>query len=301
MKEKSVFLSKLNVRNIKNMKLIRFGNFRNEKPGLILKDGTIKDLSSLYNDWDNRFFASNGMETLLKLDAAELASFPNVKTPVRFGSCIARPYKVVAVGLNYADHARESGVEPPKEPVLFMKATNTVVGPNDDILIPRGSTATDWEVELGVVIGSEARYLNNEKEAHACIAGYCISHDVSERDFQLKRSGQWVKGKSCDTFNPVGPWLVRRDEMDITDLKLKLWVNGQLRQNGSTADMIFKVPFLVYYISQFMTLEPGDLITTGTPAGVGLGMKPPTYLKAADVVELEITGLGKQRQVCVNA
>ena len=283
------------------MKLIRFGNFRNEKPGVVLEDGTIKDLSSLYNDWDSRFFAGNGIETLLKLDAAELASFPTVKTPVRYGSCIARPYKVVAVGLNYADHARESGVEPPKEPVLFMKATNTVVGPNDDILIPRGSTATDWEVELGVVIGKEARYLENEQEAIGCIAGYCISHDVSERDFQLKRSGQWVKGKSCDTFNPIGPWLINRDALDISDLKLKLWVNGQLRQSGSTANMIFKVPYLVYYISQFMTLEPGDLITTGTPAGVGLGMKPPTYLKAGDVVELEITDLGKQRQVCVNA
>jgi 2,4-didehydro-3-deoxy-L-rhamnonate hydrolase len=283
------------------MKLIRFGNYRNEKPGILLEDGTIKDLSGLYNDWESRFFSSNGMETILQLKTSELDAFPNVTMPVRIGSCIARPYKVVAVGLNYADHARESGVEPPKEPVLFMKATNTVVGPNDDILIPRGSTATDWEVELGVVIGKEARYLENEQEAIGCIAGYCISHDVSERDFQLKRSGQWVKGKSCDTFNPIGPWLVNRDALDISDLKLKLWVNGQLRQSGSTANMIFKVPYLVYYISQFMTLEPGDLITTGTPAGVGLGMKPPTYLKAGDVVELEITDLGKQRQVCVNA
>lgn len=283
------------------MKLIRFGNFRDEKPGILLEDGTIKDLSGLYNDWDSRFLSNGGLKTILNLEAQELASFPNVKTSVRLGSCVARPYKVVAVGLNYADHARESGVEPPKEPVLFMKATNTVVGPNDDIIIPRTSIATDWEVELGVVIGTEARYLKDEQEAMACIAGYCISHDVSERDFQLKRSGQWVKGKSCDTFNPIGPWLINRDALDISDLKLKLWVNGQLRQNGSTANMIFKVPYLVYYISQFMTLEPGDLITTGTPSGVGLGMKPPTYLKAGDIVELEISDLGRQRQVCVNA
>ena len=283
------------------MKLIRFGAFRQEKPGLLLKDGRMKDLSSLYNDWDHHFFANNGLETLRNLSKSELDSFPDIPTPTRFGSCIARPFKVIGVGLNYADHARESGVEPPKEPVLFMKATNTVVGPDDNVIIPKTSEATDWEVELGVVIGREAGYLTSEQEAMACVAGYCLSHDVSERDFQLKRSGQWTKGKSCDTFNPVGPWLVRRDELDISNLNLKLWVNGQLRQNGNTSDMIFKVPFLVQYISQFMTLEPGDLITTGTPAGVGLGMKPPVYLKVGDVVELEATGLGRQRQVCVNA
>ncbi len=281
------------------MKLVRFGNFRNEKPGLMMNDGTIKDMSGLYNDWDTRFFAGDGMNTLRKLSASELDSFPNVKTPVRLGSCIARPYKVIGVGLNYADHAKESGVEPPKEPVLFMKATNTVIGPNDNIIIPRTSTATDWEVELGVVIGKEARYLNSEQEAMEYVAGFCLSHDVSERDFQLQRSGQWTKGKSCDTFNPVGPWLVDKHTIDIANASLKLWVNGQLRQNGNTSDMIFKVPFLVYYISRFMTLEPGDLITTGTPAGVGLGMKPPTYLKAGDSVELEGTGLGRQKQTCV--
>lgn len=281
------------------MKLIRFGNFRNEKPGLLLENGTIKDLSSMFNDFDAQFFEGNGMNAVLKLSPGELAKFPDVNTPVRLGSCIARPYKVIGVGLNYADHARESGTEPPKEPVLFMKATNTVVGPDDLIVIPRTSTATDWEVELGVVIGKEARYLKSEMEAMNYVAGYCLSHDVSERDFQLKRSGQWTKGKSCDTFNPVGPWLVDRDSIDISGTSLKLWVNGEIRQDGNTSNMIFKVPFLVYYISQFMTLEPGDLITTGTPAGVGLGMKPPTYLKTGDIVELEGSGLGRQKQRCV--
>lgn len=281
------------------MKLIRFGNFRNEKPGLLLENGTIKDLSSMFNDFDAQFFEGNGMNAVLKLSPGELAKFPDVNTPVRLGSCIARPYKVIGVGLNYADHARESGTEPPKEPIIFMKATNTVVGPDDHIVIPRTSTATDWEVELGVVIGKEARYLESEKEAMNYVAGYCLSHDVSERDFQLKRSGQWTKGKSCDTFNPVGPWLVDRDSIDISGISLKLWVNGEIRQDGNTSNMIFKVPFLVYYISQFMTLEPGDLITTGTPAGVGLGMKQPTYLKAGDIVELEGSGLGRQKQRCV--
>ncbi|MCC5932264.1 MAG: fumarylacetoacetate hydrolase family protein [Cyclobacteriaceae bacterium] len=281
--------------------LFRFGSFRNERPGICLNDKTLKDASSLFNDWNSDFFASDGLEKLLNTNMQTLENLPNLPEPVRLGSCIARPHKVVCVGLNYTDHARESGAEPPKEPILFMKGNNTVVGPNDQILIPRGSVATDWEVELGVVIGREARYLSDENDAKSCIAGYCISHDVSERDFQLKRGGQWVKGKSCDSFNPVGPWLVPSNMIDPSELALKLWVNGQLMQNGNTKDMIFKVPYLVWYISQFMTLEPGDLISTGTPAGVGLGMKPPQYLKAGDLVELEINGLGKQKQICVNA
>ena len=203
------------------------------------------------------------------------------------------------MGLNYFDHAKESGMEIPREPILFLKASNTVVGPYDNILIPRRSAKTDWEVELGVVIGREARYLETTEEARGCIAGYCISHDVSEREFQLERGGQWTKGKSCDTFNPLGPWLATADEVKNPEtLTMKLSVNGQPRQKGTTASMIFPPAELVRYISQFMTLEPGDLISTGTPPGVGLGMKVPTYLKAGDVVELEIESLGRQRQVC---
>jgi 2-keto-4-pentenoate hydratase/2-oxohepta-3-ene-1,7-dioic acid hydratase in catechol pathway len=193
-------------------------------------------------------------------------------------------------------------MEIPKEPILFLKATNTVVGPNDDLLIPRRSEKTDWEVELGVIIGTEARYLTSLDQASKCVAGYCISHDVSEREFQLERGGQWTKGKSCDTFSPLGPWFSTPDEIrDVTKLGMKLWVNGELRQNGNTGTMIFRPAHLIHYISQFMTLEPGDLISTGTPPGVGLGMRPPRYLKAGDIVELEIDSLGRQRQRCVQA
>jgi 2,4-didehydro-3-deoxy-L-rhamnonate hydrolase len=210
--------------------------------------------------------------------------------------------KVLCIGLNYSDHAAESGMPTPTEPIIFLKASNTVVGPYDPIQIPRGSTQTDWEVELGVVIGREARYLSSTEEAKAHLAGYSISHDVSERNFQLHRGGQWTKGKSCDTFNPLGPTLVTPDAvLSPKALSMRLWVNGELRQNGTTATMVFDVPFLIHYLSQFMTLEPGDLISTGTPPGVGMGMKPPTYLKAGDVVELEIDGLGRQRQEVVNA
>jgi 2,4-didehydro-3-deoxy-L-rhamnonate hydrolase len=283
------------------IKFFRFGSFKEERPGICIGDKTLKDASTLFKDWDPDFFEHNSLAGIMKTDLSVLNALPDIPEPIRLGSCIARPHKVICVGLNYTDHARESGAEPPREPILFMKGTNTVVGPNDQLLLPRGSVATDWEVELGVVIGREARYLADENAAMACIAGYCISHDVSERDFQLKRSGQWVKGKSCDTFNPVGPWLVPADAINPSALSLKLWVNGQLMQNGNTKDMIFNVPYLVWYISQFMTLEPGDLISTGTPAGVGLGMKPPQYLKAGDKVELEIDGLGRQTQICVNA
>ena len=221
---------------------------------------------------------------------------------MRWGAPIGRPRKIVCIGLNFHDHARESGMEIPKEPILFLKGTNTVVGPNDDLLIPRRSQKTDWEVELGVVIGKAARYLGSREEAAGCIAGYCISHDVSEREFQLERGGQWSKGKSCDTFNPLGPWLATPDDVPgVMNASMKLWVNGELRQNGSTGTMIFGPSQLIHYISQFMTLEPGDLISTGTPPGVGLGMKPPRYLKAGDVLELDIDGLGRQRQRCVQA
>lgn len=284
------------------MKLVRFGQLGKEKPGVLLASGQRKDCSAFERDFDHAFFAGGGLSRLRKLVEERGDELPDVDPNERWGACVARPYKVVCVGLNYRDHAAESGMEPPKEPVLFMKATNTVVGPYDDVLIPRGSTKTDWEVELGVVIGKDARYLPSRDAAFEYIAGYCISHDVSEREFQLERSGQWTKGKSCDTFNPIGPFLATPDEIgDVGNLELTLSVNGERRQTGNTKTMIFDVLFLVHYISQFMTLEAGDLITTGTPPGVGMGMKPPRYLKAGDVVELTITGLGTQRQTMKNA
>jgi 2-keto-4-pentenoate hydratase/2-oxohepta-3-ene-1,7-dioic acid hydratase in catechol pathway len=282
------------------MKLIRFGERGSEKPG-ILVNGIRRDMSGEFRDWDGEFFMGDGFESLdsvVRKGSAD--SFPVVAESTRWAAPVARPRKIVCIGLNFHDHARESGMEIPKEPILFMKATNTVVGPNDNLVIPRRSEKTDWEVELGVVVGREARYLGSEREAASCIAGYCISHDVSEREFQLERGGQWSKGKSCDTFNPLGPWLATPDEVpEITKADMKLWVNGEVRQNGSTGTMIFGPEYLLYYISQFMTLEAGDLISTGTPPGVGLGMKPPRYLRAGHIVELEIEGLGRQRQVCV--
>lgn len=284
------------------MRLIRFGERGSEKPGVLVNDSR-RDLSAEFGDWDYSFFASGGLESLralLRKRSPEI--FPKVPESARWGAPVARPRKIVCIGLNFHDHARESGMDIPKEPILFLKATNTVVGPNDDLLIPRRSQKTDWEVELGVVIGREARYLESLDAAVACIAGYCISHDVSEREFQLERGGQWSKGKSCDTFNPLGPWLATTDEAPgVMKLGMKLWVNGELRQNGNTGTMIFGPAHLIHYISQFMTLEPGDLISTGTPPGVGLGMKPPRYLKPGDVVEVEIDQLGRQRQVCVQA
>jgi len=284
------------------MRLVRFGEFGSEKPG-VLVDGKRRDLSSEFRDWDAAFFAAGGMESLRALLQSKTPdAFPHVEESKRWGAPVARPGKIICIGLNYSDHARESGMDLPKEPVLFMKAPNTVVGPNDDLLIPRRSTKTDWEIELGVVVEKEARYLESPDVAAAYIAGYCISHDVSEREFQLERCGQWDKGKSCDTFNPLGPWLATPDDMaDVMKVPMKLWVNGTLRQNGNAGTMVFGPAQLVHYISQFMTLEPGDLISTGTPPGVGLGMKPPQYLKAGDVVELEIEGLGRQRQRCVPA
>ena len=284
------------------MKLIRFGERGSEKPG-VLVDGIRRDLSGEFRDWDGEFFVEDGLESLRSvLEKTSAASFPAVPESTRWAAPVARPRKIVCIGLNFHDHARESGMEAPKEPILFMKATNTVVGPNDDLVIPRRSEKTDWEVELGVVVAKEARYLESKNDVARCIAGYCISHDVSEREFQLERGGQWSKGKSCDTFNPLGPWLATPNEVpEIMSAGMRLWVNGEIRQRGSTATMIFGPEHLIHYISQFMTLEPGDLISTGTPPGVGLGMKPPRYLRAGDVVELEIDGLGRQRQVCVPA
>ncbi|HEY1922860.1 MAG TPA: fumarylacetoacetate hydrolase family protein [Tepidisphaeraceae bacterium] len=282
------------------MKLIRFGNFRKEKPGVELAPGVRKDCSGYFADWNGDFFTDNGLWRLAALlKSANGKQLPDVPADARIGAPIARPGKVICIGLNYSDHAAESGMEVPKEPIVFMKGNNTVVGPYDDILIPRGSKKTDWEVELGIVIGAETRYLDSPAAAAKRIAGYCISNDVSERAFQLERGGQWTKGKSCDTFNPLGPWLVTSDEVsDPNNLAMTLDVNRQRMQSGNTKTMVFNSAVLVHYLSQFMTLEAGDLISTGTPPGVGLGMKPPRYLKAGDVVELSIDGLGRQRQVC---
>jgi 2-keto-4-pentenoate hydratase/2-oxohepta-3-ene-1,7-dioic acid hydratase in catechol pathway len=241
-------------------------------------------------------------QTLATALSADIESLPTLEDPERFGPPLRGIGKIVCIGLNYRDHAAETGAEIPTEPIVFMKAADTVVGPTDEVRIPRGSTKTDWEVELAVVIGREARYLADEEEAAACIAGYAVSHDVSERAFQLERGGQWDKGKNCETFNPMGPWILSADEVgDPQDLGLRLWVNGTLRQDGTTKDMIFGVYELVRYLSQFMTLYPGDVINTGTPAGVALGLPDTPYLRAGDTVEVEIDGLGRQRQRMVSA
>lgn len=284
------------------MKLIRFGEFGREKPGILTEEGSRKDLSAYFSDWNREFFQQGGMEKLHKLLQKGSTILPDVPATARWGSCVARPGKVLCIGLNYSDHAAESGMPAPTEPIVFQKGANTVVGPNDQILIPRKSVKTDWEVELGIIIGKDARYLNNVEDAKAYIGGYCISHDVSEREFQLERGGQWTKGKSCDNFNPLGPFMATPDEIrDVHNLYLSLTVNGRHMQQGNTNFMIFDCYYLVHYLSQFMTLEAGDLISTGTPPGVGLGMKPAQYLKEGDVVEVSIEGLGHQQQVCVQA
>jgi 2-keto-4-pentenoate hydratase/2-oxohepta-3-ene-1,7-dioic acid hydratase in catechol pathway len=280
------------------VKLLRVGSAGAERPALLAADGTVRDLSELTGDIDGGFlaggFLSGGGLDELRARADEL---PALASPGRVGPPIARPGKVVCLGLNYRDHAAETGAEPPAEPILFMKAPDTVVGPDDDVLIPRGSAKTDYEVELAVVIGKRARYLDGPEQARDVIAGYAISNDVSEREFQLERGGTWDKGKSCETFNPLGPYLVTADEVpDPQALDLKLWVNGEARQDGNTKDMIFGVYETVAYISRFMVLEPGDVINTGTPAGVALGRPDHPYLRPGDQVELTIDGLGRQRQ-----
>jgi 2-keto-4-pentenoate hydratase/2-oxohepta-3-ene-1,7-dioic acid hydratase in catechol pathway len=277
------------------MRLLRIGEPGAERPA-VERDGRWFDARSVTDDFDGEFFAGGGVERLgAALAAGEL---PEVsRDGVRIGAPVARPGKVVCIGLNYRDHAEETGAAVPDEPVVFMKDPSTVIGPYDEVLVPRGSAKTDWEVELGVVIGARAGYLESAAAAQDVIAGYLVSHDVSEREFQLERGGQWDKGKSCETFNPAGPYLVTPDEIeDPQRLGLRLWVNGTERQNGSTADMIFPVLEVVRYLSQFMVLNPGDLVNTGTPAGVALGRPSTPYLRAGDVVELEIDGLGRQRQ-----
>lgn len=280
------------------MRLVRIGPDGDERPGVLLGDGSIVNVSEVAGDFGPDFFAADGLE-LVRAAIMGADDLPLMDaTGARFGAPIARPHKMLCIGLNYADHAREAGLEPPAEPVIFAKMTNTLVGPYDDVWIPPGSTCTDFEVELAIVIGSTCRYLKNEEMAAASIAGFGISNDVSEREYQIERGGQWVKGKSCETFNPFGPWLVTPDEIaDLTDLRLTLDLNGERQQDGSTSSMIFRPAHLVWYLSQFMVLEPGDLINTGTPAGVGMGKNPPRYLRDGDVMELSIAGLGVQRQV----
>ena len=278
------------------MKLIRFGPKGAEKPGIETTNGSRYDVSAFCNDYDQDFFASEGPSRLSQWVARQGEALATVAAGERLGPPIANPSKIICVGLNYAKHAKESGMQAPEEPVLFFKSTTSITGPFDPIVIPPGSTKTDWEVELAVVIGKKASYIT-ESEAMEYVAGYLLHNDVSERAYQLERSGQWVKGKSCDTFAPIGPYLVTADEIaDPHHLDLWLKVNGKLLQSSNTSDLIFNIPTLVSYISHFMTLLPGDIISTGTPAGVGLGFDPPRYLKKGDVVELGIDGLGTAKQ-----
>jgi 2-keto-4-pentenoate hydratase/2-oxohepta-3-ene-1,7-dioic acid hydratase in catechol pathway len=279
------------------MKLVRVGEPGREQAAVLGVGNEIFRLPDSFGDIDASFWRQDRLEELRRLLEAN-ALDDKISGPVRFGPPIVKPEKVICIGLNYHGHANETGSPIPDEPIVFMKAPNCVIGPDDEILVPRGSSKTDWEVELGVVIGERARYLDTPDDARAVIAGYCLSHDVSEREFQLERGGQWDKGKCCETFNPLGPWLVTADEIDDPqDLGLRLSVNGVLRQDGTTRDMIFGVNHIVWYLSQFMVLEPGDLINTGTPAGVSLGHEDVAFLRAGDVTELSIDGLGSQRNV----
>jgi 2-keto-4-pentenoate hydratase/2-oxohepta-3-ene-1,7-dioic acid hydratase in catechol pathway len=278
------------------MKLIRFGENGAEKPGVLLADGRRLDVSAFCDDYNEVFFAANGLNRLADWLNEYASTSPEVPAQVRLGSPVARPSKIICIGLNYKDHAAESNMALPVEPIIFFKSTTALIGPNDDVIIPKNSEKTDWEVELAVVIGKKASYVPVE-EALDYVAGYALHNDYSERAFQLERSGQWVKGKSCDTFAPIGPFLATPDEIpDVNNLRLWLKVNGETKQDGNTSNLVFNVPFLISYVSQFMTLLPGDVISTGTPAGVGLGFKPPQYLKPGDVVEVGIEGLGTSRQ-----
>jgi 2-keto-4-pentenoate hydratase/2-oxohepta-3-ene-1,7-dioic acid hydratase in catechol pathway len=275
------------------MKLLRYGEPGFERPGLLDDAGRIRDLSGRVSDISGRVLDP---ESLSELGTLDVQSLPIVQGSPRIGPCVAGTGKFICIGLNYSDHAAETGATVPPEPIIFMKATSAIVGPNDTLLIPRGSEKTDWEVELGVVIGRTAKYVG-EAEALDYVAGYCTVHDVSERAFQTERHGQWTKGKSCDTFGPIGPWLVTKDEVpEPQNLPMWLNLNGETMQNGSTKTMVYGVAYLVSYLSQFMSLRPGDIISTGTPPGVGMGMKPPRYLKPGDIVELGIEGLGSQKQ-----
>ena len=279
------------------MKLLRYGQIGSEKPGVLGNDGEIRDLSGLITDIDASVLSDQALQ---KLRDADLSKLPVVSGNPRIGACVGNIGKMICIGLNYSDHAAETGATPPPEPIIFMKVNSAICGPNDDVRIPKTSEKTDWEVELGFVIGKKAKYVS-EAEAMDHVAGYCIVNDVSERSFQAERSGQWTKGKSCDTFGPTGPWMVTRDEIsDPQNLKMTLDVNGKRYQDGSTNTMIFGVKFLVHYLSQFFTLHPGDVISTVTPPGVGLGVKPnPVFLKPGDEMHLSIEGLGEQHQKCI--
>jgi 2-keto-4-pentenoate hydratase/2-oxohepta-3-ene-1,7-dioic acid hydratase in catechol pathway len=279
------------------MKLIRFGDAGKEKPGVIINDAWF-DVSEYVTDYDEKFFEKDGLSVLKTIISEK--TLKEISRDIRFGAPIARPSKIICIGLNYSDHATESKMQLPPEPVIFFKATTAIFGPNDDLIIPKNSKKTDWEVELAVVIGKKASYVD-EAVALNYVAGYLLHNDYSEREFQLERAGQWVKGKSCDSFAPLGPYLATQDEIpDVNDLRLWLTVNGTMMQDGNTKNLVFKIPHLVSYVSQFMTLLPGDIISTGTPAGVGLGQKPePVYIKPGDVIELGIHGLGSSRQKAI--
>jgi 2-keto-4-pentenoate hydratase/2-oxohepta-3-ene-1,7-dioic acid hydratase in catechol pathway len=277
------------------MKLLRFGEFGKEKPGVLLNNEMF-DTSGFGEDYNEHFFDTDGLSRLSKWLIANHANLPKVKSGTRLGSPFARPSKILCVGLNYKKHAKETNLPEPVEPIIFFKSTTALTGPNDGLIIPKNSVKTDWEVELAVVIGKKTSYIE-EKDALDHIAGFCLHNDYSERAFQLERSGQWTKGKSCDTFAPLGPYLVTKDEVDCNNLRMWLKVNGKMMQDSNTDDMVFNCAYLVSYISQFMTLLPGDVISTGTPEGVGMGLKPPAYLNAGDVIELGIEGLGEQKQV----
>jgi 2-keto-4-pentenoate hydratase/2-oxohepta-3-ene-1,7-dioic acid hydratase in catechol pathway len=278
------------------MQLVRIGEFEQEKPAILI-DGRYFDVSAHVQDYNEAFFAADGLTKLAKIVAS--TDLPEIKSPERIGSCVARPSKIICVGLNYADHARETGADIPTEPILFFKSTTALSGPFDPVVIPKGSTKTDWEVELAIVIGKKAQYVS-ETEAYDYVAGYCLHNDYSEREYQLERGGNWSKGKGCDTFAPLGPVLVTKDEIkDVHNLSMWLDVNGKRFQTSNTDQLIFNVPQVVSYISQFMTLLPGDVISTGTPHGVGLGFKPPIYLQAGDVVTLGMEGLGEQKQTVI--
>lgn len=279
------------------MKLVRIGKLNEEKPA-VLVNGQYVDVSAYFQDFNEIFFASDGLNRLKEI--LEIKDLPIIHTPERLGPCVARPSKIICVGLNYADHAKETGAAIPEEPILFFKSTTALSGPNDAVVIPKNSSKTDWEVEFAIVIGKKASYVE-EHEAYDYIAGYCLHNDYSEREFQLERGGNWSKGKGCDTFAPLGPFLATKEEIeDVHNLNMWLDVNGQRLQTSNTNQLIFNVPQVVSYISQFMTLLPGDVISTGTPHGVGLGLKPPVFLKAGDVVNLGMDGLGEQRQVAIS-
>ena len=275
------------------MKLLRCGNKNNEKPAVLDKNGKIRDLSSKISDFNPETL---NFETLTKLQKIDLETLPEISKVTRIGSCIAKPGKFVGIGLNYSDHAAETGAKPPSEPIVFMKASSCIIGPNDDVLIHKSSKKTDWEVEIAFVIGREAKYIS-EKDSPNHILGYCIVNDISEREWQIEKMGQWSKGKSADTFGPIGPYLVTKDEIpDVQKLNLSLNLNGQRMQTGNTSKMIFGINFILSYLSNFMSLQPGDIVTTGTPPGVGMGKKPPLYLKSGDEMRLAIDCLGSQHQ-----